>query len=132
MDSNITTIPTRCMVKSLQLSNLTKECLLSDIYSYRTEGILWERLTLTDTDSYICWRSSVSITTYMTLIGFEHQADTKPFRVDIYQYRVNVNAVPVRTNEKREQGNVGTGRTLCSLCSLCSQCSRCSRGLEEN
>ncbi len=44
-------------------------------------------------------------------MGFKHHADTKPLSVDIYQYRVNVNAVPVRTNEGREQGNAGTGRT---------------------
>ena len=35
----------------------------------------------------------------MTLMGFKHHTDTKPLRVDIYQYRVNVNAVPVQTKK---------------------------------
>ena len=35
----------------------------------------------------------------MTLMGFKHHTDTKPLRVDIYQYIVNVNAVPVQTKK---------------------------------
>ena len=62
-------------------------------------GYSEERLTITETDSYICWRSSVSITIFMTLMGFEHHTDTKSLRVDIYQYIVNVNAVPVQTKK---------------------------------
>ena len=35
----------------------------------------------------------------MTLMGFKYHTDTKPLRVDIYQYIVNVNAVPVQTKK---------------------------------